>query len=235
MDDTLDDQRKLFYAMIYQENNSTIIKIVLIEDHDDFRNSLSFLLNSNDQFACTSYSKAEDALENLNEDNPDVIIMDINLPGMSGIDCTSKIKEKHSSIQILMCTVYEDDEKIFDALKAGATGYLLKRAGIDEIFSSLFEILKGGSPMTPTIARKVVASFFPKVINLNKLENLSERENEILNLLSDGLRLKEISDRLCISINTVRSHIRHIYEKLQVNSRVDALNKVGKNHFRQQL
>src|SRR4030095_201902 len=140
-----------------------VIKIVLVEDHNDFRESLSFLLNSNQQFTCSSYAKAEDAIQYIKDDQPDVIIMDIHLPGMSGIECTRMIKEKYPSIQIMMCTVYEDDAKIFDALKAGASGYLLKRAAINEIFSSLIDLHNGGSPMSPSIARKVVASFQSKV------------------------------------------------------------------------
>lgn len=206
-----------------------VFKIMLIEDHSDFRDSLTFLLNSNDQFKCSSYAKAEDALKALEIDQPNVIIMDINLPGISGIDCTRIIKSKFPSIQIMMCTVYEDDSKIFDALKAGASGYLLKRAAIDEIFASVLDIYNGGSPMTPVIARKVVASFVSKSEDHAKQEILSERENEILNLLSQGLRIKEIPGILFISINTVRTHIRNIYDKLQVNSRVHALNKTKYN------
>lgn len=209
-----------------------VIKVVLIEDHSEFRESLSFLLNSNDQFACTSYPKAEDAMEKIEEDQPDVVIMDINLPGISGIECTHKIKTKYPSIQIMMCTVHEDDSKIFEALKAGASGYLLKRAAIDEIFASLVDICHGGSPMTPSIARKVVASFMPEKDTLHMVEELSDRENEILDLLAEGYRIKEIADKIFVTINTVRTHIRHIYEKLQVNSRVDALNKTRKNLYR---
>lgn len=208
-----------------------IIRIVLIEDHPDFRESLSFLLNSNEQFTCIAYGKAEDAMDHLKEDQPDIIIMDINLPGMSGIESAKIIKEKYHSIQIMMCTVYEDDNKIFNALKAGASGYLLKRASIDEIFSSIVDLFHGGSPMSPSIARKVVASFQVKPETAAPT-TLSQRENEILILLSEGFRMKEISEKLFISLNTVRTHIRHIYEKLQVNTRIEAINKMGKNTFR---
>lgn len=208
------------------------VKVVLIEDHVEFRESLTFLLNSNQQFTCSAYGKAEDALHHLDDEQPDVIIMDINLPGISGIECTHRIKLKYPAIQIMMCTVNEDDEKIFEALKAGASGYLLKRSAIDEIFYSLNDICSGGSPMTPIIARKVVASFMPKPEDLQKTEMLSARENEILDLLAEGNRIKEISDKIYVSINTVRTHIRNIYEKLQVNSRVEALNITRKNHYR---
>lgn len=207
------------------------ISIILIEDHSDFRESLSFLLNSNEAFRCNAYSKAEDALEKLDEDIPDVVIMDINLPGMSGIDCTKRIKLKYPEIQVLMCTVNEDDEKIFQALQAGANGYLLKRSAIDEIFSSINDICNGGSPMTPLIARKVVSSFKPHPDLTTQAATLSTRENEILDLLAEGRRIKEIADKIFVSVNTVRTHIRHIYDKLQVNSRVEALNKSRRNLY----
>ena len=205
------------------------IRLILIEDHAEFRQSLYFLLNSEESFECVAYSDAESALKSLETDVPDIVVMDINLPGMSGIECTKSIKEKYPQVQVIMCTVYEDDEKIFEALKAGANGYLLKRAAINEIFESIKSLHHGGSPMSPVIARKVVASFQKKPSSDSN--ELSDRENEVLDLISNGLRVKEISDKLCISINTVRTHIRHIYEKLQVQSRVEALNKRGRNHF----
>jgi DNA-binding NarL/FixJ family response regulator len=160
-----------------------------------------------------------------------MVLMDINLPGMSGIECSRHIKEKHPKVLIMMCTVYEDDEKIFSALKAGASGYILKRASIEEIFDSIKLLLAGGSPMSATIARKVVESFMEKNSAPLDGEQLSERENEILDQLAMGLRIKEIADKLNISINTVRTHIRHIYEKLQVQTRVEALNKARKSKF----
>jgi len=205
------------------------IKLFLIEDHTEFRQSLHFLLNSEDTFECISFEDAESALKSIEEHIPDIVVMDINLPGMSGIECTKAIREKYPQVQVIMCTVYEDDEKIFEALKAGANGYLLKRAAINEIFESIKSLHNGGSPMSPVIARKVVASFQKKLPSA--AGELSNRENEVLDLISSGFRVKEISDKLFISINTVRTHIRHIYEKLQVQSRVEALNKRGKNHF----
>ncbi len=207
-------------------------KIILIEDHEDFRESLSFLLNSNDEFFCISYENAEEAISNIEKDAPDVIIMDINLPGISGIDCTRIIKLRYPAIQILMCTVSEDDEKILDALKAGASGYLLKRSAINDIFFAIKDIITGGSPMTSVIARKVVSSFRHQQVADSLSKTLSDRENEILDLLAEGYRIKEIAAKLFVTINTVRTHIRHIYEKLQVNSRVEALNKSRKNIYR---
>lgn len=215
-----------------QIRSNKIIKILLIEDHLVFRESLVYLLNSNEQFVCTAYARAEEAFKNINEDQPEIVIMDINLPGMSGIQCTQMIKEKYPSIQIMMCTVYEDDSKIFEALKAGASGYLLKRAAIDEIFDSIMSLHDGGSPMSPMIARKVVASFQKQHLSNQPDGIISEREQEILDLMSEGLRSKEIAAKLFISTNTVRTHVRNIYEKLHVSSKIEALNKVSKNAYR---
>lgn len=207
------------------------IKIVLIEDHDEYRNSMNFLLNSNPDMFCTAYSHGKTAIEYIQSSAPDVVIMDINLPEWSGIECTRKIKQLNPNIQVIMCTVYEDDEKIFDALKSGANGYMLKRAPISEIFDAIHQVLNGGSPMSPAIARKVVASFQQPQQVAAEISLLSMRENEILELLAQGLRIKEIADKLFVSVNTIRTHIRHIYEKLQVQSRVEALNKTGKAKF----
>lgn len=207
-------------------------RIILIEDHEDFRESLSFFLNSNDEFICIAYANAEEAMANMETDRPELVIMDINLPGISGIECTRILKLRYTHLQILMCTVSEDDEKIMDALKAGASGYLLKRTAINDIFSAIKDVMTGGSPMTPVIARKVVASFRHQPDADGLAKTLSDRENEILDLLAEGYRIKEIAAKLFVTINTVRTHIRHIYEKLQVNSRVEALNKSRKNIYR---
>lgn len=208
----------------------SVIQIILIEDHDEFRNSLQFLLNSSNDIQCSSHSNVEDALLSIPHNIPDVVIMDINLPGLSGIEGTRLIREKYPEIQVMMCSVYDDSSDIFAALQAGANGYILKRAPIQDIFDSIQQLMSGGSPMTTSIARKVVASFQKPVLK-SKSEILSDRENEILDLLATGLRLKEIADELHISINTVRTHIRHIYEKLQVQSRVEALNKARKSKY----
>jgi DNA-binding NarL/FixJ family response regulator len=210
---------------------SNRIKLVLVEDHDDFRISMNFLLNSNPDLFCACFSKAEDALNYVKSSCPDVVIMDINLPGMSGIECTHLIRSACPQTQVMMCTVHEDDEKIFDALKAGASGYMLKRASINEIFDAIQQVYHGGSPMSPSIARKVVASFRPDNKQADLAATLSPRENEILDHLAQGYRIKEIADQLFVSVNTIRTHIRHIYEKLQVQSRVEALNKTGKSRY----
>lgn len=218
--------------MKFPKSSNMSVKIVMIEDHDEFRESLTFLLNSNDEFICTSYAQAEEAMAYIDIDSPEAIIMDINLPGISGIECTRILKLRFPSIQILMCTVSEDDDKILEALKAGASGYILKRSAVNDIFSAIKDIVSGGSPMTPVIARKVVASFLPKQVENNIVAILSVRENEILDLLAEGYRIKEIAARLYVTVNTIRTHIRHIYEKLQVNSRVEALNKSRKNIYK---
>jgi DNA-binding NarL/FixJ family response regulator len=208
---------------------STAIRVLLVEDHTDYRESLTALLNSSGRFDCTAFATAEEGLKAMDDLRPGVVLMDINLrgtgavAGMDGIQCTRVIKERWPKVQVMMCTVYEDDEKIFDALKAGATGYLIKRAPIDELFDGIELVYKGGSPMSATIARKVVGSF--QVRPEMHGEKLSEREMEVLDHLSTGLRMKEIADRLNLSTNTVRTHVRHIYEKLQVQSRTEALNK----------
>lgn len=207
------------------EVNAGIADVVLIEDHEAYRSSLEFFLNSSGQVRCRSFHDAEEALKDLELRQPEIVIMDINLPGMDGIACTHRIKERWPAIQVLICTVHEDDEKIFDALRAGATGYLLKRTSIDEIIEAIRQVLAGGSPMSPAIARRVVNSFVPPKLNKG-VNALSEREQEVLDLLVTGLRVKEIADKLFVSANTVRTHIRHIYEKLQVQSRVEVVNRV---------
>src|SRR5208282_381816 len=151
--------------------------------------------------------------------------MDIHLPNMSGVDCTRRLKELCPAIQILILTVYEDNERIFGALKAGAGGYLLKRADPADILRAIHEVRQGGAPMSSQIARRVVQSFREEPHSAAKLENLSQREEEILQHLSKGYSTKEIAERLSVSVNTVRTHLQHIYEKLHVRSRAQAIVK----------
>ncbi|MBL0046795.1 MAG: response regulator transcription factor [Bacteroidetes bacterium] len=207
------------------------ISIALVEDHYEFRESMASLINLSKQYSCMKFSNSIDFLNFIKKKKKchEIILMDINLPDIDGIECTRQVKEIFPESLIMMCTVYEDDEKIFNALKAGASGYMLKRAAIEEIFASLEDLLAGGSPMSSVIARKVVASFAKRDMMYRNDYNLSVRESEILGLLAKGLRLKEIADELFITINTVRTHIRHIYEKLQVQSRIEALNKTRHN------
>lgn len=207
------------------------LDMLLVEDHAAFRQSLETLLNAQPGFTCTSVPNALAALAALGSRQPDIVIMDINLPGQSGIDCTRVIKERWPQVQVLICTVHEDDDKIFGALKAGATGYLLKRAPIKDLIAAIHEVHAGGSPMSASIARKVVGSFRDLAPAVGQENRLTQREQEILDQLAQGLRFKEIAERLFVSLNTVRTHVRHIYEKLQVQSRIEALNKVRGGRF----
>jgi DNA-binding NarL/FixJ family response regulator len=203
-----------------------VVEVVLVEDHEAYRQSLEFFLQATGKVRCSSFALAAEALAAIALRPPDVVIMDIHLGGgMDGIACTRQVKERWPAVQVLMCTVHEDDERIFQALRAGATGYLLKRSSIDELVEGIRQVLAGGSPMSPAIARRVVRSFQPALLTTGP-DALSEREREVLDLLCTGLSAKAIGERLFVSANTVRTHIRHIYEKLQVQSRVEAVNRV---------
>lgn len=200
-------------------------KICIVEDDRDLREALSMMIQFTDQYDLAgSFENAESALESLPEISPDAVLMDINLPGASGITCVQKLKSACPQLLVLMCTSYEDDDKIFESLEAGATGYILKTEGPAKIIGALDELFDGGSPMSSSIARKVVASF-SKLESSNKLtESLTSREKEILDLLSKGQMNKEVAYHLEISAGTVRKHIQNIYEKLHVNTRVEAVN-----------
>ena len=206
------------------------ITLTIVEDLDEVRYLKNFLQLSPEFKVLDTFRTAEEALEKIPTLHPDIVIMDINLPGMNGIECISRIKTKESKIQFMMFTVYETDEKVFEALKAGASGYLLKNTGLIQIIESLKELYQGGSPMSSNIARKLVTTFQRKEnIQINNLL-LSPRENEILNFLARGLLYKEIAEQLSISTGTVRQHIHKIYEKLHVQNRTEAINKAfGKN------
>ena len=203
------------------------INVSIVEDNEQLRNTLARVINRGDGFRCVStYGNAEDGLEKLPQDKPDVVLMDINLPGMNGVECVRKLKQVAPQIQIVMLTVYEDTENIFNALAAGAAGYLLKRTGSAELLESIREVQRGGSPMTAHIARKVVQSFQKPVSSASgPTEDLSPREREVLECLSHGLIYKEIAEKLGISYETVHTYIRRIYEKLQVRTRTEAVAK----------
>lgn len=202
------------------------IRVAIIEDEIEIRQSLSLIIDGSEGFECKNcFSNAEDAIESIPKLELDVVLTDINLPGKSGIECISELKPKCPNINFLICTSFEDSETVFKALKAGASGYLTKTTQPSKLLDSIVEIYNGGSPMSSHIARKVVSSF-NQVQASTDLEKLTSREKEILELLSKGLRYKEIADKLFLSTETVRTHIRNIYEKLQVNSRTDALNMV---------
>ena len=202
------------------------ISIAIVEDLDEVRNGLKSFLSLSEGFAVLdTFTTAEEALYDIPKLKPDIVIMDINLPGMNGIECIRQVKSKVPLTQFMMFTVYENDEKVFEALKAGASGYLLKNTGLVQLIESLKELHNGGSPMSANIARKLVSVFREKEKNSEPVEALSNRENEILLLLSKGLLYKEIAEQLSIATNTVRQHIHKIYEKLHVQNRTEALNK----------
>lgn len=208
------------------------IRILLVEDHDDLRLRLSTLLDSYEDLHCRAAADVGSAERALEATDYDVVVMDINLDGafpgtgVGGIELTRRIKERKPGTQVLICTVHEDEQKIFNALKAGATGYILKRAPLPELIEAVRQIHRGESPMTGSIARKVVTSFGTKP--LENGERLTEREQQVLDLLSEGLKAKEIAEKLFVSITTVRSHVRSIYEKLHVQNRVEMMRKTGR-------
>jgi len=202
------------------------ITVSIVEDNDKLRGTLARLLDRSDGFRCLSqYGYAEDALKDLPQVRPNVVLMDINLPGMNGVECVRQLKQLIPETQIMMLTVYEDTENIFNALAAGAGGYMLKRTSSKELLEAVQAVHSGGSPMTMHIARKVVQSFQRSAASVQTTENLSEREQQVLDLLSQGLIYKEISEKLGISYETVHTYIRRIYEKLQVRTRTEAVAK----------
>ncbi len=201
------------------------IKTVIVEDDLEVLKGLRQIFNlSEELLVLDTFTSAESFLENVDELKPEVVLMDIGLPKMNGIECVEIVKQKHPDIQFLMCTNFDDDQKVFEALRAGANGYVLKNAEVQSIIQSISEVSRGGSPMSRSIARKVIESFHSQELKEIKY-NLSKRESEILNLLSKGYRYKEIAEKLYISTETVRTHIRNIYGKLQVQSRTEAINK----------
>jgi len=211
--------------------DSLKIEVAIIEDQTVIRNGLAYLINADENFSVRCYSSAEAALKDFARFRPQVVLMDIQLPDMNGIDATRIIKEKYPDTQVMMCTVYEDDEKIFNALAAGASGYILKKSSPTALLNAIREIQNGGAPISSQIARKLVDYFQKPKIKITKeqLPELTRREKEILKLLSEGYRNKEIAEKLFLSISTIRTHIYNIYDKLHVQSRVEAINKMREN------
>ncbi|MBA2499622.1 MAG: response regulator transcription factor [Chitinophagaceae bacterium] len=205
------------------------ISVCIVDDNPELRTVLSEIITMSDGYLCVgTLNTAAEAIKRIPEIGPDVVLMDINLgSGESGIDCVRELKPRMRSTNFMMCTVYEEDEKIFEALSAGASGYILKKTTPTKMLEAIRELHEGGSPMSSQIARKVVAAFQNKPANSpdSTIENLSSREKEILEWLSKGLTYKEIAAELFISQETVRKHVYHIYEKLHVSNRTEALNK----------
>ncbi len=199
--------------------------ICIVEDKEELRHAMTTMVEITDGLiAGGSYASAEEALPAISEILPDAVLMDINLPGSSGIACVAALKNLFPKMLFLMCTAYEDNDKIFSSLKAGASGYILKSEGPAKIMEALAEMLRGGSPMSSNIARKVVSSFKQQEVKNEIVMILTDREKSVLDLLARGMMNKEVASELDISPATVRTHIQHIYEKLQVNTRVEAVN-----------
>lgn len=200
------------------------IRVSIVDDDAPARQILADWLRYGEGFSFVSdYGSAEEAMPHLVEEKPDVVLMDINLPGASGIDCVRRLKPVLPATQFLMLTVYKDNDSIFNALAVGATGYLLKRTSREELYAAIREVSAGGSPMTTSIARKVVQHFHQVPSAASPVVDLSTREREVLDLLARGLAYKEIADTLKISPQTVGTYTRRIYEKLQVHSRGEAV------------
>lgn len=205
---------------------SKTITVSIVDDEADLREHIGGYLQAAGGFKCKSvYASAEEALTHLPQDKPDVVLMDINLGGMDGIECVRQLKTLMPEAQVLMLTVFEDTDKIFRALAAGASGYLLKRLSPSKLLDAIREVRDGGSPMSASIARKVVQSFRVIPAHGDETMDLSQREREVLNGLAEGLAYKQIADQLEVSIHTVRNYIRRIYEKLHVRSRTEAVAK----------
>jgi DNA-binding NarL/FixJ family response regulator len=209
-----------------RKRNPMNIRVSIVEDNQRVRTSLARLIDLSEGFKCVSeHSTGEEALAALPAAKPEVVLMDINLPGMNGVDCVRQIKPLLPDTQVVMLTVYENTDLIFQALSAGATGYLLKQTPPAELLAAVREVRGGGSPMTGHIARKVVASFQQSGESAREFENLTPREREVLDHLAKGFLYKEIAEAMSISYDTVHTHIRKIYEKLHVRSRTEAVAK----------
>lgn len=203
-----------------------MIKVGIVEDSKTLRDGFETLINRTPGLECVcTCSTVAEALRKIPKADPDVVLMDIQLPDKSGVECTAQVKELLPSVKIIIVTVYEDSERIFQALRAGACGYLLKRAKPERIIAAIQEAQEGGVPMTPEIARKVIGSFREQAAALSEAESLSPREKEALQLVMHGLGNKEIAERLGITIAAVKWHLQHIYEKLHVHSRTEAAMK----------
>jgi len=202
------------------------ITVAIVEDDRELRQSWARILNAHPKLHCVATCESGDeALRQLPECRPDVVLMDINLPGMSGIRCTALLKQRLPQTQILVVTVYSNTNYIFEALKAGASGYLLKSHSVAEVMRSILEVMEGGAPMTGQIARRVIETLRAPAPHAVKDAQLTEREKEVLQLLAQGYINKEIASKLEIAVSTVRSHIEHIYEKLHVRCRTEAAAK----------
>jgi DNA-binding NarL/FixJ family response regulator len=202
------------------------VRVALVEDVPSLRKALHLILQSDERIECIGvYEDGETALEQLSIHQPNVVIMDIGLPGINGIECVKSLKPRYPSMEFMMCTIHDEDEKIFEALEAGANSYILKRTAPDKLLEAIVELHDGGSPMSSDIARKLVRTYQKKNNDVKSLYGITPREEEILMHLSKGLTYQEIADVLFISVGTIKKHIYNIYEKLHVSSKVAAINK----------
>ena len=206
--------------------DKNVIKVSIVEDNPEVMDFLKTVFNATEEFSCEeTFYNAEEAIAALPGTDSQVVIVDIQLPDQNGIECVKQIKALRPEIQFLMYTVFDQDNKIFESLKAGASGYLLKSPKQEKILNAVRELTSGGAPMSPAIARKVTAFFFDDNSRIKELKLLSNREMQILKLLSKGLLYKEIADQLEIAMGTVKQHIHKIYQKLHVQNRTEAINK----------
>ncbi len=202
------------------------IQVAIVEDDDEIRASLTDRIRSSNSFRLVrTCADAESALADLPSLKPNVVLMDINLPGMDGVECVRRLKDEMPETQFIMLTVYEDNNRLFKSLMAGASGYMLKRTPLAKLLAAIREAYAGGSPMTPQVARRVVQYFRNVPGPVSEVENLTPREKDVLDQLAKGYRYKEITDNLGISNGTLHSYIRNVYEKLHVHSRTEAVVK----------
>lgn len=203
-----------------------MISVCIVEDLEDIRNGLAGIINNTEGFnVLQTFANGEDALKHLSLLQPDIVVMDINLPGISGIECIRRVHEKNRSIQFMMFTIYENSDTVFEALEAGATGYILKNSSPSKIVESLQELYLGGSPMNADIAKKLVLRFQKQTFTQNEY-HLTPKERKVLELMSKGYLYKEIANEFNNTPNTIKQHIRHIYEKLHVQNKAEAINKI---------
>ncbi len=215
-----------------QTTSTEVIKTAVIEDMKDIRDGLTTLINFTEGFRCTgSYRSMEEALARIDSEVPDVLLSDIGLPGMSGIQGIRLIKERYPEMQVLMLTVYDDDDRIFDALCAGASGYLLKRTPPARLLDSIREAMSGGAPVSPEVASRVI-KFFREFHNPEREDyDLTPHETRLLRLLTEGYNYQTAAEKLGVSYNTVKFHVRHIFEKLQVHSKSEAVVKAMRDRL----
>ena len=214
---------------LVSDKGKALTTVSIIEDDPHFRAGLEVLIRNSKEFAVlSSFGTAEDAFPHIIKQAPDIAIVDIKLPGKSGVELIKELKSALPDLLCMVCSYYDSDEYVFSAIKNGACGYLLKDAMPDEILQSLEELRRGGAPMNRYIAKKIISTFHEKVI-AHHLAELTSRENEVLNLVAEGLLIKEISDQLSLSNYTVKSHLKNIYTKLHVRNKVEAINRLNDN------